>query len=107
MNSARRWHAAGIVTDQGTKEKLIVASGGDIYGIKLDTTEIFYGDKWNQGNVRDEWIALFSDIRILGYHGYLNIMDTCYLDNWIPWILGYHGYMDTMDTKFLHYPDNG
>ena len=51
MNSARRWHAAGIVTDQGTREKLIVASGGDIYGIKLDSTEIFYDDKWNQGNV--------------------------------------------------------
>ena len=50
MNSARRWHAAGLVTDQGTREKLIVASGGDIYGIKLDTTEIFYDDKWNQGN---------------------------------------------------------
>ena len=32
---------------------------------------------------RDEWIPLFSDIRIVGYHGYLNIMDT--------WIVGYHG----------------
>ena len=51
MNSARRWHTAGIVTDEGTKEKLIVASGGDIYGIKLDTTEIFYDNKWNLGNV--------------------------------------------------------
>ena len=33
---------------------------------------------------KDEWIPLFSDIWILGYHGYLNIMDT--------WIVGYHGY---------------
>ena len=32
---------------------------------------------------RDEWIPLFSDIRIDGYHGYLNTMDT--------WIVGYHG----------------
>ena len=44
----------------------------------------------DRGTVRDEWIPLFSDIRILGYHGYLDIMDT--------WILGYHGYLDTMDT---------
>ena len=44
---------------------------------------------------RDEWIPLFY-IRILGYHGYLNIMDTWivgyhgYLDSWIPWIVRYH-----------------
>ena len=25
---------------------------------------------------KDEWIPFFSNIRILGYHGYLNIMDT-------------------------------
>ena len=51
---------------------------------------------------RDEWIPFFSDIRILGYHGYLNIMDIWiiglwivgyhgYLDSWIPWIVRYHG----------------
>ena len=56
--------------------------------------------------IRDEWIPLFSDIRIVGYLGYLNIMDT--------WIVGYQGYsffwirgyLDTMDINFLHYPDN-
>ena len=38
---------------------------------------------------KDEWIPLFSDIRILGYHGYLDTMDI-----WIPWIVRYHGYLD-------------
>ena len=37
-------------------------------------------------------IPLFSDIWILGYHGYLNITDT-----WIPWIVRYHG-------KWIVYP---
>ena len=32
---------------------------------------------------RDEWIPLFSDIRIVGY-----------LDSWIPWMVRYHGYLD-------------
>ena len=39
---------------------------------------------------KDEWIPFFSNIRILGYHGYLNIMDT--------WIVGYHGELDIMDS---------
>ena len=41
---------------------------------------------------RDEWIPLFY-IRILGYHGYLNIMDT--------WIVGYHGQLDIMDSWIM------
>ena len=35
---------------------------------------------------RDEWIPLFSDIRILEYYEYS--------DSWIPWIVRYHGYLD-------------
>ena len=44
---------------------------------------------------RDKWIPLFSDIQILGYHGYLDIMDTwiSWISTWIPWIVGYHGYL--------------
>ena len=68
--------------------------------------------------IRDEWIPLFSNIRIHGYHGYW-----FFLDNWIlgyhayldTWILGYmdirflwiHGCLDTLDIKFFHYPDFG
>ena len=75
---------------------------------------------------RDEWIPLFSDIRILEYLGYRFSLDTWisgYLDKWIlgyhgyldTWILGYmdirffwiHGYLDTLDINFFHYPDFG
>ena len=50
---------------------------------------------------RDEWIPLFSDIRILGYHGYLDTMDT-----WISWILGYHGYLDISTFLVSGYLDS-
>ena len=46
---ARRWHAAGVVTDEVTKEKLVIVSGGDFYGTKLDTSEILLNNIWNSG----------------------------------------------------------
>ena len=42
---------------------------------------------------RDEWIPLFPDIRILGYHSYLNIMDT--------WIVGYQQSYDSFGYQGL------
>ena len=55
--------------------------------------------------VRDEWIPLFSDIRILGYLGYWFILDTWiigYLDIMHIWI---HGYLDTWISVFYGYMD--
>ena len=54
---------------------------------------------------RDEWIPLFSDIRIHGYLGYWFFLDT--------WISGYldimdtriHGYLDTWISVFFGYVD--
>ena len=54
---------------------------------------------------RDEWIPLFSDIRILGYLGYRFSLDTWisgYLDIMDIWI---HGYLDTRISVFFGYMD--
>ena len=54
---------------------------------------------------RDEWIPLFSDIRILGYLGYRFSLDTWisgYLDIMDIWI---HGYLDTWISVFFGYMD--
>ena len=54
---------------------------------------------------RDEWIPLFSDIRILGYLGYWFFLDTWiigYLDIMHTWI---HGYLDTWISIFFGYMD--
>ena len=55
--------------------------------------------------IRDEWIPLFSDIRILGYLGYRFSLDTWisgYLDIMDIWI---HGYLDTWISVFFGYMD--
>ena len=47
-----RWdHAAGIVTDEATTEKLVIVTGGDYYGIRLDSTEMLFHNQWNQGKM--------------------------------------------------------
>ena len=54
---------------------------------------------------RDEWIPLFSDIRILEYLGYRFSLDTWisgYLDIMDIWI---HGYLDTWISVFFGYMD--
>ena len=54
---------------------------------------------------RDEWIPLFSDIRILGYLGYRFFLDSWIVgqvDTWISWI---HGYLDTWISVFFGYMD--
>ena len=54
---------------------------------------------------RDEWIPLFSDIRILGYLGYWFFLDTWisgYLDIMDTWI---HRYLDTWISVFFGYMD--
>ena len=51
MMQARRMHAAGIVTDQVTAEKLVIVTGGDHNGIFLDSTEILFNNQWNQGKI--------------------------------------------------------
>ena len=54
---------------------------------------------------RDEWIPLFSYIRIRGYLGYWFFLDTWiigYLDIMHTWI---HGYLDTWISVFFGYMD--
>ena len=54
---------------------------------------------------RDEWIPLFSYIRIHGYLGYWFFLDTWiigYLDIMHTWI---HGYLDTWISIFFGYMD--
>ena len=48
---ARRRHAAGIVTDEMTTEKLTIVTGGNCNGILLDSTEILINNQWNQGKM--------------------------------------------------------
>ena len=48
---ARRLHAAGIVTDEVITEKLVIVTGGDFNGIKLDSTEMLINQQWNQGKM--------------------------------------------------------
>lgn len=53
---ARQDHAAGIVTDEETLEKFVVATGGEVNGIKLDSTEILIDLLWNNGKLAYHFI---------------------------------------------------
>ena len=71
---------------------------------KQGTNVILEIDFWSHLS-RDEWIPLFSDIRILGYLGYWFFLDTWisgYLDIMDIWI---HGYLDTWISVFFGYMD--
>ena len=47
----RMLHAAGVVIDEVTTEKLVIVTGGDYHGIRLDSTEILINNQWNQGKI--------------------------------------------------------
>ena len=52
LMQARWQHAAGIVTDQVTNEKLVIVTGGfNNPGITLDSTEMLINNQWNQGKI--------------------------------------------------------
>ena len=52
LMQARWQHAAGIVTDQVTNEKLVIVTGGfHNPGITLDSTEMLINNQWNQGKI--------------------------------------------------------
>jgi hypothetical protein len=51
LMQARMAHAAGVVTDEVTTEKLVIVTGGDHNGIRLDSTEILINNQWNQGKI--------------------------------------------------------
>ena len=42
-------HAAGVVTDEVTNEKLIVTTGGSNYGFFLDSIEVLFENQWHIG----------------------------------------------------------
>ena len=48
---ARRQHAAGIVKDEVTTEKLVIVTGGVYNDIRLDSTEMLINKQWNQGKM--------------------------------------------------------
>jgi len=49
LMQARQFHAAGIVTDEATKEELVLVTGGYFNGIGLDSIEIFLDGEWSPG----------------------------------------------------------
>ena len=53
MNQARYVHAAGIITDEATEERLVVVTGGfDVNGIDtLKSTELLLDDNWSLGKL--------------------------------------------------------
>jgi hypothetical protein len=51
LMQARRMHAAGIVKDEVTTEKLVIVTGGVYNGIRLDSTEMLINKQWNQGKM--------------------------------------------------------
>jgi len=51
LMQARREHAAGVVIDEVTTEKLVIVTGGEHNGILLDSTEILFNNQWNQGKI--------------------------------------------------------
>ena len=51
LMQARWQHAAGVVTDEMTTEKLVIVTGGAHNGIFLDSTEILISNEWNQGKI--------------------------------------------------------
>ena len=51
LMQARRIHAAGVVTDEVTTEKLVIVTGGEHNGIILDSTEMLFNNQWHQGKM--------------------------------------------------------
>ena len=52
LMQAREDHAAGVVTDEVTTEKLVIVTGGyNGNGILLDSTEILFNNQWNHGKI--------------------------------------------------------
>jgi hypothetical protein len=51
LMQSRSGHAAGIVTDEVTTEKLVIVTGGEHNGILLDSTEMLINSQWNQGKI--------------------------------------------------------
>ena len=58
---ARKFHAAGIVTDEVTSENFVVVTGGLDYSDYLDSTEILRDGKWVQGKINDWNFFDFAD----------------------------------------------
>ena len=61
LMKSRLGHAAGIVTDEVTTEKLVIVTGGEHNGIKLDSTEILFNSQWNQGNIA-HYYSIFKGV---------------------------------------------
>ena len=65
--SQGRWrHAAGVVTDEFTNEKLIVATGG-VYVVAsnvdyLDSIEVLFENQWHIGKELAEMLILYMII---------------------------------------------
>ena len=68
LMQARKWHAAGIVTDEVTDENFVAVTGG-YYSRVLDSTEILQDGNWVQGNINDALSIcyLFGNLMVSEY----------------------------------------
>ena len=64
LNMGRASHAAFIVTDLVTDERLVIAAGGYQGSITLNSTEILVGNRWSQGNNLTFYFYKSTDIRM-------------------------------------------
>ena len=49
LMQARRWHAAGVVTDRITFDEFVIVTGGEYNGIRLDSPEILIDNHLHLG----------------------------------------------------------
>jgi hypothetical protein len=61
---ARQYHAAGIVTDEGTGEHFVAVTGGYYYGDSRDSTEILQDGEWVQGEISNTICHFFRNFLV-------------------------------------------
>ena len=60
LTEARTYHSSGSVTDQETKEKMVIIAGGSNSTDFLDSTEMLLNGEWKTGkNHRESYTYLF------------------------------------------------
>ena len=66
LMQARKWHAAGIVTDEVTDEHFVAVTGGsNAFGSSgaLESTEIFQDGEWVQGKINETICYHFENLQ--------------------------------------------
>ena len=60
LTQGRVYHAAGVVTDEFTNEKLIVTTGGVANYHLLDSIEVLFENQWHTGKELAEMLILYT-----------------------------------------------